>query len=177
MKGLRYYGFGDYVKRFAWWLAGLLVRLVPRHFRWLRNTVLRLFGAKIGERVCVFPSTKIAFPWNLTIGRECTLAWGVTVYNLGPVQIGDRVVISQGTHLCGGTHDYEKSGFLLVKSAIVIEDDVWIAADAFIGPGVRVGRGAVIGARAVVTKDVPPQAVMAGNPARQIRVRKLERQW
>lgn len=54
---------------------------------------------------------------------------------------------------------------------VVIEDDVWLGARAIILPGIRIGRGSIIGAGAVVTKDVPPFAICAGNPARIIRYR------
>jgi putative colanic acid biosynthesis acetyltransferase WcaF len=54
----------------------------------------------------------------------------------------------------------------LVKLPINIGDWAWVAADAFVGPGVTIGRGAVVGARSVVVRDVPPDVVVAGNPAR-----------
>lgn len=57
---------------------------------------------------------------------------------------------------------------------MVIEEDVWIGGAAVVVPGVRIGRGAVIGAGSVVTKDVPPMCVYAGNPARFIK--KIEEQ-
>ncbi|QGZ36920.1 type B chloramphenicol O-acetyltransferase [Stappia indica] len=53
----------------------------------------------------------------------------------------------------------------------VVGNDVWIGAEAMIMPGIRIGHGAMIGSRAVVTKDVPPYAIVAGNPAREIRKR------
>ena len=57
---------------------------------------------------------------------------------------------------------------------VVIEDKVWIGINATILPGVRVGYGAIIGANSVVTKDVPPMTVVAGNPARTIKELKKE---
>jgi putative colanic acid biosynthesis acetyltransferase WcaF len=56
----------------------------------------------------------------------------------------------------------------LVKAPIRICADAWICADAFVGPGVTVGDRAIAGARAVVVKDVPPDTIVAGNPARVI---------
>jgi putative colanic acid biosynthesis acetyltransferase WcaF len=176
MKGLKYYSMGDYAKRAAWMLVYPMFRWSPRLcFGW-RNAILRLFGARIATGAKIFPSVAIAHPWNLSVGADSVVAWHTRLYNLGQIEIGERVVISQHAHLCAGTHDYEAEGFPLQKSSIRVEDDVWIAADAFIGPGVRVGRGAVVGARAVVVKDVPPQVVVAGNPARVVKERRLQRQ-
>lgn len=87
--------------------------------------------------------------------------------------IGDRVTVSQGAHLCAGSHDYNSNSMDLLKLPIRIADDAWICADAFIGPTVEVGRQAIVGARAVVTKTVPEGVIVAGNPAVEIGVREL----
>ncbi|GAB4016667.1 hypothetical protein GCM10028808_45850 [Spirosoma migulaei] len=89
------------------------------------------------------------------------------------IKIGRRTVISQGTHLCGGTHDYTKPGFPLVAKPIIIGDHVWVAAESFIHPGVTIGNGCVIGARSVVTKDMPGWKVCSGYPCKPIKDRIL----
>ena len=96
------------------------------------------------------------------------------IYNLGPITLGQRVTISHRAHLCAGTHDYTQQDLPLLKPPIIIHDQVWICADAFVGPDVTVGEGAVLGAQAVVTKDVEPWTVIAGNPARAIKKRVLK---
>jgi putative colanic acid biosynthesis acetyltransferase WcaF len=171
MRGSLYYTRQEYLLRAAWAIAEICFRLTPRLCYGIRRWLLRGFGADIGSKASIYPSARITFPWLLSVGERSTIAWGVRIYNLGRVSIGGRVVISQGAHLCAGTHDYETVDFPLVKKEITVEDDVWIAADAFIGPGVTVGRGAVVGARAVVVADVPAYAVMAGNPARVVKMR------
>lgn len=98
----------------------------------------------------------------------------VTIYNLGPVTIGDETVLSQGVYVCAGTHDYTSRYMTLLRPPITIGNNVWICAGAFIGPGVKIGDGAVVGARAVVAKDVAPWTVVAGNPARFIKQRHLK---
>lgn len=111
---------------------------------------------------------RIRFPWNLTIGERSTLGDGVTIWNLGPVSIGSDVVISQRAHLCAGTHDFRDPRMPLRTPPISVGDRAWVCAEAFIGPGVSVGAGAVVGARAVVVRDVPHGAVVAGNPAKVV---------
>jgi putative colanic acid biosynthesis acetyltransferase WcaF len=106
------------------------------------------------------------------IGEETGVADGATLYSQGKITMGCRVVISQGAHLCAGTHDYEKRGFPLVTAPISVGDEAWIAAEAFVHPGVTIGEGAVIGARSVVTKDMPAWMVCAGFPCKPLKERK-----
>lgn len=92
-------------------------------------------------------------------------------YNVDHVSLGRDVIVSQRTHICTASHDFDSSDFLLVSAPVVIMDGAWIAAEAFIGPGVSVGANAVVLARGVVVRDVQPGAVMGGNPARHLRDR------
>ena len=159
--------------RVLWGAGKLLFRFSPRPcFGW-RRLVLRCFGAKLGTHVYTYPSTRIYFPWNLTVGDWCFFGEDALIYNLGPVTIGNRVIVSQRTHLCAGTHDYTRPDMPLLKPPIVIKDQAWICADAFVGPNVVVGEGAVVGARAVVIKNIEAWSVVVGNPAREIKRRTL----
>jgi putative colanic acid biosynthesis acetyltransferase WcaF len=116
------------------------------------------------------------FPWLLEIGDESAIGDRVQIYNLGPCRIGSRATISQGSHLCGGTHDDKDPTMPLLRCHVEIGDDAWICAEAFVGPGVSVGVGSVVGARAAVMRDVEPWTVTAGNPARKIRDRILRQE-
>ena len=158
----------------AWTGVQLLYRWSPRLLYEWRCFLLRRMGASIGERVQVHPRSLIALPWLLTIGDWSAIGDGSIVYNLGPVRLGSHVTVSQRAHLCAGTHDHRRSDMPLIRSAITIGDAAWICAEAFVGPGVTIGEGAVVGARAVVTRDVEPWTIVAGNPARQIGRRTLE---
>ena len=165
------YAASEQLRRVLWGCGKLFLRFSPRPcFGW-RRFVLRCFGAKIGCHVNTYPSTRIYFPWNLTVGDWSAIGEDVLVYNLGPVTLGQKVTVSHRAHLCAGTHDYTQRDLPLLKPSIVIGDQTWICADVFIGPGVTVGEGAVVGARAVVTKAVEPWTVMVGNPARVVRKR------
>lgn len=169
------YPAGVYLKRMAWRLVWLTVwQLCWKRIYWLRPAVLRLFGCKAARLVNFSRSTWIEMPWQLSIGEYSALGPRVTLYNLGRLTIGKQTVLSQDVYVCGGTHDYTDPTFPLVRSAIEIGEHVWICAGAFIGPGVKIGDGAVIGARAVVTKDVEPWTVVAGNPAKFIKKREIK---
>ena len=130
--------------------------------------MLRLFGAKVGKHVQIHPSAWIFHPWLFDIGDWSSVGFDALIYNLGKVSIGKNVTISQRAHLCAGSHDHRDAAMTLLKPPIQVGDGVWICADAFVGPGVSIGTGAVVGARAVVMRDVEPNAVMVGNPARQL---------
>jgi len=172
----RKYNRGELARRILWTVGGLLFRLSPRPlFAW-RRFVLRCFGADIAEGVHIYGSAVIYMPWNLSVGAWSAVGEGAFIYNLGPVTIGSQVTISQRAHLCAGSHDYTRPDMPLLKPPIRIDDQAWVCADAFIGPGVTVREGAVVGARAVVTKDVPPWTVVAGNPAKALKTRELRQQ-
>ncbi len=101
------------------------------------------------------------------------LADHVDCYCVATIRIGQHSTISQYSYLCTASHDYTQATMPLITKPIVIGEGAWVAADAFIGPGVTIGDGAVVGARATVIKDVPPNSVVAGNPARVIKNRIL----
>src|SRR5712675_1843972 len=148
------YTAAEQLRRVLWAFGKPFFRFSPRPcFGW-RRTVLRCFGASVGKHVNTYPSTRIYFPWNLTVGDWSAIGEDVLIYNLGPVKIGSRATISHRAHLCAGTHDYTRLDLPLLKPPIEIKDQAWVCADAFVGPGVTVGEGAVVGARAVVVKDV-----------------------
>jgi len=165
----RNYSFKEYFLRGLWILIWPFFRLSLRHAYFWRVFLLRLFGARIGKGVKIFPSAQIQFPWKLTIGDNVVISWGVILYNLGSITIEDDVIISQRAHLCAGTHEYSNEQFPLIKGHIIIKKGAWIAAEAFIGPEVTISEKSVIGARAVVFKSTKPYGVYGGNPAQLIK--------
>lgn len=170
-RSARPYSTSEYLGRVLWALAIPLFRLSPRPcYRW-RRVLLRCFGATIGREVRIHPSARIVIPWNLTIGDEASLGDRVLVYNLGPVRIGPRATVSHLAHLCAGSHDYLDPRLPLMRLPIEIGADAWICAQSFVGPGLSIGAGAVVAACAVVTRPVDPWAVVAGNPARFVKLR------
>lgn len=166
------YSMRSYAARALWQLTWLLLfRPSPSPAARWRLFLLRLFGAKVAGTANVRSTVRILHPWLLTMGDHSSIGDRVHVYNLGQLSIGDQTSISQNTHLCGGTHDYQQPALPLIRAEIRIGSGVWICADAFIGPGVHIGDNAIVAARAVVVKDVPPNLIVGGNPARVIRGR------
>src|SRR6478609_6108918 len=164
MEGTKYYSYKEYWLRFLWgFIEPVFFSLSPRLLYGWRNGILRLMGAKIGKGVKIYPSARIMYHWLLEIGDHTTISWGVKVYNLAFSKIGSNTMISQYSHLCGGTHNYKSKDFDLIRTGFTIGNHVWIAADAFIGPGVTVHNNAIVAARAVVIKDVEPHTIVGGN--------------
>lgn len=163
---------GNRAARAVWGVVRILLfRPTPRPLHAWRRLLLRCFGARIGRGVRVYASAKVWAPWNLTMGDFSVLGDDVDCYTVDRIEIGAHAVVSQYAHLCAATHDIDQPHFPLATKPIRIGARAWIASGAFVGPGVTVGEGAVVGARSVVVKDIPPRAVVAGNPARLLRMR------
>lgn len=163
----------ELVVRLLWETVGMRAfSWSPRPFWGWRRWVLRWFGARIGKKVHLHPSVRIAIPWNLDIREEAAVGDSAILYSLGLITIGARATISQYGHLCAGSHDHASAQFALTKPPIVIGADAWICADAFVGPGVSIGDRSILGARAVAVRDLPGDVIAVGNPARVVGPRK-----
>ena len=147
---------------------------LPRPFGALRVALLKLSGAKIGQRCHLEPGIKILMPWNLEFGDDVAIGREVEFLNFAPVRIASMTVVSQYCYLCTGTHDYTHPHFPLKYLPITIGSECWLAARAFVGSGVTIGNGTVIGACAVVTKNMPAWMVCAGNPCQPLKPREVK---
>lgn len=156
--------------RALWQVVWLLFFLpTPRPLHSWRNNLLRLFGAKIGRHVHVYPSVKIWAPWNLDIGSYVGVGDGVNLYCMGKITLMDYATVSQGAHLCAGSHDFNSPNFQLFTAPICVGERVWLCAETFVGPGVTIAEGSVIGARGVVSKSITDSwKVWAGVPVKMV---------
>src|SRR5262245_30674332 len=103
------------IRRLAWKTAwAFFARFSPTPFHVWRRMLARLFGARLGAGVHIYPRADIWAPWNLTMGARSCLANGVQCYNVADVVIGDDVVVSQDAWLCTATHDYDVPAFPLL---------------------------------------------------------------
>ena len=154
------------------WILGCIMRLRTYLKYQNRVRIARRNGADIGESV-VMPLrlAKIANK-NLTIGKSTSIQ-SVNLDLRSKISIGDHVIIGVGNQIITTSHDIDSPDWEPKHYGIEIEDYVWISSNCLILPSCRkIGRGAVIGAGSVVVRDVPPMAVMSGNPAQEIRKRK-----
>ena len=166
------FSFYNKFQRIIWGMVYILLfRFTPSPFFTFRRYVLLIFGAKVDPTARIYPTVKIWLPKNLHIGSKSTIGPNSIIYNQGKITIKDRVIISQGSHICASTHNYNIRTHPLILAPVTIESDVWICADAFIGPGVNVSEGGVVGARAVIKKNTDVWSVYAGTPAVKLKER------
>lgn len=154
-----------------YWL-GFFARLMS----WLRIQCklrkMRKAGATIGSHVGIGSDIVPLASKNLKIGDHVSIQTD-RIDVRAPLTVGDYVILGDSASIITCSHDIDDPEWKFKPYGLVIEDYVWIATRAMILPSCRkIGRGAVIGAGAVVVKDVPPMAVVSGNPAQIIRYRK-----
>ncbi len=125
-----------------------------------------------GEGSLVLPPFRCDYGYNITIGARSFVNYGAIFLDVCSIEIGDDVQIAPHVLLMTATHPLDAPTRLALWESgrpIAIEDAAWLGAGAIVLPGVRIGREAIVGAGAVVTRDVAPRTIVAGNPARVIR--------
>ena len=158
--------------RAAWTVSwALLAAWTPPPFHGWRRLVLMAFGARMHRSARVHGSARVWYPPNLRMEARTVLGPGAICYNMATVALEEGAIVSQGAHLCTGTHAVDDPGFQLLARPIVIGKGAWIAAEAFVGPGVTAKERAVLGARAVAFGDLAAGTIYVGNPARPLRAR------
>lgn len=136
--------------------------------------LLKLFGAKMGTAVVIKPNVNIKYPWFLVVGDQSWIGEGVWIDNLSKVVIGNHVVLSQGSYLLTGSHNYKNQTFDLMLGEIILEDGVWIGAKSIVCPGVRCNSHSVLAVGSVATSNLKPYTIYQGNPAIPKRKRIIE---
>ncbi|GAC1458146.1 MAG: putative colanic acid biosynthesis acetyltransferase [Chamaesiphon sp.] len=162
-------------KEILWYFLGdPLVRSRWLPFSPLKVSILRLFGAKLGQQVRIKPGVRVKFPWRLTVGDHVWIGENAWLDNIAPITIESHVCLSQDVYLCTGNHDWSDRDFKLIPGEISIEQGSWIAARAVIGPGVTIGKGSVLSMGSVTGRSLEPMTIYAGNPAQPIKKRALK---
>ncbi len=137
-----------------------------------RQAILRQLLGHIGENSMIEPPFYCSYGENIHIGDCAYINFSCTIFDNNTVHIGNHVMIGPFTQIYTAAHPLQaKDRVKGIETAapVVIEENVWIGGAAIVLPGLRIGRNAVVGAGAVVTRDVPSNKVVVGNPARVVK--------
>lgn len=141
-------------------------------FHPLRRSCCKVLMKHFDWSSAIYRNVEIRCPYRISIGKGTVINKKCLLDGRMGVVIGDNVDIAQGVSIWTEQHDYNSPTYASIGGTVVINDYVWIASNATVLPGVEIGRGAVVATCAVVTKDVPPMAIVAGVPAKVIGYRK-----
>lgn len=140
--------------------------------RWYLNRILRY---RIAASAAIHSGCWVS-GFHLHVGEHSVINRNCMLDGRGGLRIGANVSISPECYLITASHDPHSPSFAgsIKPTDVTIEDFAWLGARAVVLPGVTIGRGAVVGAGAVVSRNVPPMAIVAGNPAHVIGRRQNE---
>lgn len=150
--------------------AQKLATVSLRDQRRVHDLMEDILGKNLPESTTPLPPLYIDYGKPVSIGERCFIQQCCTFFGRGGIEIGNDVFIGPKVNLITINHDVnpDKRSATYGRK-IVIEDKVWIGINSTILPGVRIGYGAIVGAGSVVTKNVEPMTIVAGNPARVIK--------
>ncbi len=137
-----------------------------------RQAILQQMLGRIGQDSIVEPPFYCVYGQNITIGDYVYVNVLCTILDCNEVHIGNHVMIGPNVQIYTPAHDLRAEARIQgweVARPVVIEDNVWIGGGAILLPGATIGRNAVVGAGSVVSRDVPANTLVAGNPARVLR--------
>lgn len=166
-------GLNTFLYQLYFYVFNRFISHIP--FYIVRNIFYRLMLGKMGKQTGILMGVEIRKPKNIFIGNYVSINRKVLLDGRGgKLLIGNNVDIAQETNIWTLEHDVHDDFYKSKGSDVIIEDYVWIASRCTILPGVRIGRGAVVASNSVVTKDIPPMAIVGGIPAKIIGDRKSQ---
>ncbi|WP_245743655.1 sugar O-acetyltransferase [Geodermatophilus poikilotrophus] len=136
-----------------------------------RQLLERLLGA-VGEDTEIRPPLFVDYGTHVRVGARCFANFGLVALDVAAIAIGDDVQIGPNVQLLTPTHPVEpqpRRDKWEAARPITIGNNVWLGGGVIVLPGVTIGENTVVGAGSVVTKDLPPNVVAVGNPARIVR--------
>lgn len=137
-----------------------------------RTEILKELFGDCTDDIFIKPPFRCDYGFNIHVGKKFFANYDCIMLDAGPITIGDYCLLGPQTCIYTVSHDINpkrRAEGISYAKPIKIGDNVWIGGNCVILPGVVIGNNAIIGAGSVVTKDVPENAVVAGNPARVLR--------
>ena len=136
----------------------------------IRTLLGQITETEIAESTVLFPPFHTNVGVNIKLGKNVFINHACSFLDLGGIRIEDHVMIGPRVNITSENHPVDPlTRKTMVPGAVLIQENAWIGAGATILPGVTVGKNAVVAAGAVVTKDVPPNTVVAGVPAKVVK--------
>jgi putative colanic acid biosynthesis acetyltransferase WcaF len=166
---------GNLVKRVAWYFVSTCFFKSSFPFYGFKRSLLRLFGASIGNGVVIKPHVTIKYPWKLVVGNHVWIGEQVWIDNLAKVTLKDSSCVSQGALLLCGNHNYKRSTFDLIIGEITLEEGAWAGAKTVVCPGVKLGSHSLLTVGSVATQSLEPYWIYQGNPAAKLKIREVKR--
>ncbi|OIK08650.1 maltose acetyltransferase domain-containing protein [Bacillus sp. MUM 13] len=137
-----------------------------------RTELLKELFGSTGNGLYIEPNFRCDYGYNIFVGENFYANFDCVILDVCKVKMGDNCFLAPGVHIYTATHPLipaERNSGLEYGKPVTIGNNVWIGGRAVINPGVTIGNNAVIASGAVVTKDVPDNVVVGGNPARIIK--------
>lgn len=149
-----------------------LIGFIPSHN--IRRLYYQAASIKIGKGSAIHMGARFYDPSNIIIGEDTIIGENAVLDGRDKLVIGNHVALATGVMIFNSQHEINDEFFSPSNAPVVVEDYVFIGPRAIIQPGVKIGKGAIVAAGAVVTKEVPPYAIVGGVPAKIIGERKLK---
>ena len=138
----------------------------------VREPILRRLLKSAGSGAMFEPTFRCEFGYNISVGRNFYANFDCIILDNGCVEIGDHVLRGPRVGIYTSNHAidaYERAAGACYAKPVRIGDRVWIGGGVHVNPGVTIGNGSIVGSGSVVTKDIPPDVIAAGIPAKVIR--------
>jgi acetyltransferase-like isoleucine patch superfamily enzyme len=136
--------------------------------RRLRHAIYRRMGLELGRGACVHRGLELRAARHVRIGEGSVIGFDAILDGRAGIDIGRQVNVSSSVAIWTVQHDHRDPRFSAHGGPVVVGDRAWLSFRCTVLPGVTIGEGAVVAAGAVVTRDVPSFAIVAGIPARVI---------
>ena len=139
-----------------------------------RDLLNELFENRINDSVSIVSPFYCDVASRLVLGKNITINYGCTFISAGLIVLEDNVLIAPNVRIATVNHDYNDRLNTYHFKKVVIKENAWICIGSIISPGVTIGKNAIVAAGSVVTKDVPDNVMVGGNPAKFIKKRVLK---